>query len=159
MHDIWKKKNIKISNELHKVTGSVPRQNLTQIRNNRDRTNYAPSSVCTHTWNTHVTFMNVTHLHATIGCKKKHMYKYLHLSSKNKHVFHSCGVSTFGPTWKSVYSAPSAKIHKLLMTVVKSHSTLTLYLTNSIFMMMHFDALWCTKSNKFAILVDLPHFV
>jgi len=35
----------------------------------------------------------------------------------------------------------------------------TLYLTNSNFMTMHYDAFWRTKSNKFAILVHLPYLV
>jgi len=36
---------------------------------------------------------------------------------------------------------------------------LTLYMTNSIFIMMHFDAFGCTKSNKFASLVHFLYFV
>jgi len=27
------------------------------------------------------------------------------------------------------------------------------------FMLLNFDAFWCTKSNKFAILVNFPYFV
>ena len=36
---------------------------------------------------------------------------------------------------------------------------LTLHLTNSIFMPLHFETFWCTKSNKFAILVHFLYFV